>query len=248
MKKLPPEIIGLIASFADDDVRRQLLTVSRSFQAAVERTHFREFHCVLDIDGADSYEYSDEDSDEGTGGENDENENNSSFFDGDRFLAMYRGRRSRFLRHITVTLQLPYLEHKPPNFVWCRESRDEIRAKNELTTSQLKVLFTAIKELESQEAPTNDKLAGISLRIETPFQHDDEVMLCDHTRYHSWWLYLLDPQTLPKLSSIRTLIIGEEDRPWNDWACRYEYPLDLAMVAHLISQFPELEILNFVPS
>jgi hypothetical protein len=67
---------------------------------------------------------------------------------------------------------------------------------------------------------------------------------CNHRRYHSWRLHHLNPQNLPELSSIQTLVIGEETRFWSDFSGKYERPIDLRVVTDLVSKLPNLETLD----
>ncbi len=161
----------------------------------------------------------------------------------DKFNALYHGHRVRILRNIIFSIQFPELRETEEKKLKCREITEEIQANSSLFTRQISDLFTALQRME-READASHSPAGICLTIETPCQRDNGMQHCDHRRYHSWRLHLLNPQSLPKLSSIRTLVIGEECRYWSDFSCRYERPLDLRVAVDLVSQLPNLETLN----
>lgn len=57
----------------------------------------------------------------------------------EQFLALYQGRRYRFLRHITMKFKFLRLQHIPRmnQFINCRETIDEINAQNELITCHI---------------------------------------------------------------------------------------------------------------
>ncbi|KAK2765161.1 hypothetical protein FQN54_008860 [Arachnomyces sp. PD_36] len=215
MDTLPQEIVDRIAWFTNGrENHAQLLTVSRSFQVAVERLRWASY---LSLPSKDM----------------------------NTFLAMYHGRRSRYLRFIKVVVPFPDLQQKGDTRLRCRESKDEIRANNELITRQISGLFTALRTLETQDLPHNQP-ARIRLRIETPYQLEemDEIcqtyLECDHRKYPSWRLCLLNPKTLPEISCITSLVVDRQLNPWTDLSCRYERALDFGLVAHLICKLPNL--------
>jgi hypothetical protein len=148
----------------------------------------------------------------------------------EEFLTMYRGHRPRLLRHVTIKVKFPQILEEP---LKCRETVEELHTNHELLTRQISGLFKALKTLEERETP-NARPTGICLEIKIPYEFDNE-QYCDHRRYNSWRLRIVNPQTLPELSSIRTLIIGEV-RFWSDFNCRYERTLDLRIVPDLISK------------
>lgn len=206
------EILENIVWQVDYDTRRQLLTVSRAFQAATER-YFSNWDTYRSTPKSDTME----------------------------FLAMYTGHRPRLLREVTVTVQLPTLVHTANEPLACRETREEIQANNEQFTSHIAYVFAAIKVLEERGA------GNITLMIETPRQFDDKEQFCDHRRYHSWRLQLLTPKALPRLFSIRTLVIGEHRRRWSSgFSCKRERPLDMRIVPDLLLRLPSLEVLDCV--
>ncbi|PGH29602.1 hypothetical protein GX50_07635 [[Emmonsia] crescens] len=210
MGTFPQEIIELIVYFADYVTCRRLLTVSRGFQSAVERSSWSGYRHLPNSDIK-------------------------------VFLALYRGYRVRFLRNIIVNLDFPESRDEEKALLECREALDDIRTNNEFLTRQISDLFMAIKTLEERERP-KDLPKVVSLIIETPFQPNTNEQHCDHRRFHGWRVQLLNHQELPKLSSIRTLVIGEDGR--KDAACRDERPLDLRVVADLVSKLPNLEVLD----
>jgi hypothetical protein len=212
MAALPQEIIECIALHADIDTRWNLLTVSRSVQAAVEKVSWSDHYQLKSVNI-------------------------------NKFLTLYHDHRVHILRNIIFSIEFPELRETEEELLKCRETIEQIQAQSELFTRQISDLFTALKTLEG-ETETKNRPSGIRLTIGTPYQRDNGMQHCDHRRYHSWRLRLLNPQNLPRLLSIRTLIIGEDVRFWSDFSCRYERPLDLRVVVDLVSRLPNLETLN----
>ncbi|KAI9778755.1 MAG: hypothetical protein M1816_003908 [Peltula sp. TS41687] len=213
MEVFPQEVIERVARYSDIDTRRNLLTVSRGFQVAVERASWSGYINLQDSDVG-------------------------------KLLALYHGHRVRLLRNITFSVHFPELRETEEDLLKCRETTEELQANDQLFTRQISDLLIALKTLEERETDPNNRTAGIDLTIQTPHQRDNNIQHCDHRRYHSWRLHLLNSQTLPELSSIRTLTIGEKSRYWSDFSCRYERPLDLRVVVDLVSKLPNLEALD----
>ena len=201
MVAFPQELLEGIAWHADIVTRRNLLTVSRRVQAAVEKVSW-------------------------SGHEELQSSNI------DQFLRLYHGHRVRLLRKVAFSVHFPEPRETEQEPLRCRETTEELHANDQLFTRQISDLFTALKALEERET---DRPVAIRLIIETPYQHDNNIQHCDHRRYHSWRLHLLKPHTLPELSSIQSLVIGEKSRFGSGSSCRYERPLDLRVVPDLVS-------------
>ncbi|EEH22365.2 hypothetical protein PABG_04576 [Paracoccidioides brasiliensis Pb03] len=140
-----------------------------------------------------------------------------------------------------LNLQFPEVQHEINEPLKCRETVDDIHACNEYLTRRVSELFTAIKILEEQELP-NHQPTGLCLTIESPFQSDKNDRHCNHRRFHGWRVQLLNPENLPKLFSVHTLIIGENRK--RNTACKDERPLDLRVMADLVSKLLNLKVLN----
>ncbi|KAK2796009.1 hypothetical protein FQN51_009555 [Onygenales sp. PD_10] len=206
---LPQEIIELVVLFSNNETRRQLLTVSYGFQAAVERSSWNTYI-------------------------------NRSGSNLQQFLAMYHGHRVRFLRAITINLQFPEIRNteEPPR---CRETADEAEAHNEHLELRISAVFRALKTLEERGLPNNHP-NSICLTVETARQPNTNNHHCDHRKYHNWRIRLLNPQILPSISSVRTLVIGDNTKV--NALYSNERPLDLGTVAILMSKLPNLEVLD----
>nr|KMM70264.1 hypothetical protein CPAG_06576 [Coccidioides posadasii RMSCC 3488] len=161
-----------------------------------------------------------------------------------KFLEMYRGYRSRYLRYISVRVEFPYLVDTEKMPIKCRETTDEIQANNERLTRQIMGLFKALKTLEEREGPHN-RPAGIRLHIENPYQRDNNHKHCYHHRYRGWRLSLLNPEDLPTLSCVQELTINKSSElVGSGYSEESMRPLDLGLVSALISKLPNLEVLN----
>ncbi|TPX21389.1 hypothetical protein DIZ76_015346 [Coccidioides immitis] len=161
-----------------------------------------------------------------------------------KFLEMYRGYRSRYLRYISVRVEFPYLVDTEKMPIKCRETTDEIQANNERLTRQIMGLFKALKALEEREGPHN-RPAGIRLHIENPYQRDNNHKHCYHHRYRGWRLSLLNPEDLPTLSCVQELTINKSSElVGSGYSEESMRPLDLGLVSALISKLPNLKVLN----
>lgn len=90
----------------------------------------------------------------------------------------------------------------------CRETSEELEAHNKRFTGLIAGIFNALSELEEREL-AHDKPIGICLRIRNPWQAT-EADACPHRKWNSWRLKLLNPESLPILSSVRTLAINKQ--------------------------------------
>ncbi|ODH51433.1 hypothetical protein GX48_02491 [Paracoccidioides brasiliensis] len=137
-----------------------------------------------------------------------------------------------------LNLQFPEVQHEINERLKCWETVDDIHACNEYLTRRVSELFMAIKILEERELP-NHQPTGLCLTIESPFQSDKNDRHCNHRRFHGWRVQLLNPENLPKLFSVHTLIIGENRK--RNTACKDERPLDLRVMADLVSKLLNLK-------
>ncbi|PVH74835.1 hypothetical protein DL98DRAFT_518992 [Cadophora sp. DSE1049] len=229
---LPQEILTRIAFHCTTSTRANLLTASHATQAAVEEVAWDSTFQLK-----------------------------SSTIP--KFLSLYQGHRIRLLRKIVFTFDFPEL--RPPGYVEymvypdtddedegpyepipCRETASELKAKDEIFTDQISQLFNALKILKERELDAGNQSVERTLSIITPAQNI-HGHICEHRRFSSWNLHLLTPDSLPQLSSIRTLIIGEDASFWtymfeSQSAC--ERPIDPCVVFQLVGKMPCLETLD----
>jgi hypothetical protein len=119
-----------------------------------------------------------------------------------RFLDVYANyRRLRLLRHVEFRTYFPQIKYKYE--APCRESRDELRKKDEIFTRQIFCLFTTLQTLQDR-AEKAGYFGRIELTIFTPVT-DIELGVCLHRRFTSWRVHLMNPGLLPELVLVRTL-------------------------------------------
>lgn len=128
----------------------------------------------------------------------------------------------------------------------CRETASELKAKDEMLTNQLSQLFNALKIIEERELELGSQPVDRTLSLITPTV-PIHGHICEHRRFSSWKLHLLNLSNLPSLSSIRTLVIGDDAIFYtymfeSPSAC--ERPIDPSVVFQLASKLPNLETLD----
>ncbi|KAI1496857.1 hypothetical protein F5X99DRAFT_398859 [Biscogniauxia marginata] len=141
------------------------------------------------------------------------------------FQKLCTSHRTEALRELTFEVKFPNLRPKDEeSLVSCRPTIEEIRADNELFTSQSCGLFRALKIVEEQVMTSSGNLPRIG---------------------RSWRLCLLRPHDLPELSWIKKLSFGENGRCYYGGSNgAYEFPLDLRMLIDLSTKLPGLENLS----
>lgn len=169
--------------------------------------------------------------------------------DGVNVLRRYTGHRLRILRRVTIEQDWPVLDDWELS---CRETADEVRENNEVFTRRIAAIFTAIKTLEmSLNDGSGAQDMNVSLTIMTPRQLVEDAP-CDHRCYHSWRLHLLQPETIPRLESIKQLVVGLDERSNNDsrfWSFsdnRYRHALDLRVGLDLLDKLPHCHSLQSI--
>ena len=229
---LPQEILTRIAFHCNTTTRANLLTASHATQAAVEENAWDSTYQLL----------------------------NSRI---PKFLSLYDGHRIRLLRNVVFAFEFPEL--RPSNYteymrypdtddedeepyvpVPCRETASELKAKDETFTDQLTQLFNALKVIEERELEFGSWPVKRTLSIITPSQ-PIHGHICEHRRFSSWKLHLLNPLNLTSLYSIRSLVIGDDAIFYTSMfespsAC--ERPIDPSVVFQLASKLPNLETLD----
>ncbi|GME35774.1 hypothetical protein M1816_003908 [Neofusicoccum parvum] len=156
------------------------------------------------------------------------------------FLNLYHGHRTRFVRSIQFTVKFANLRGGADvsDPLPCRESLEEIREYDRLFTGQIAALFMALKAFEEREA---DQPEGIQLTIHIAQQ--TVIADCDHRRHPSWRVHLLNPESLPQVSCIRSLVFPVPDNcgAGSDEGLR---PIDMAAAIDLTARLPNLEELQ----
>lgn len=219
MDRLPQELVDRISSYLDLDELKNTLTVSRKFQVAAEQCSgaFAGFHLNLDDTTAD------------------------------KFVERFSNRRFRYLRDVDVRTHLPDPSAEGQDddggYLPCRESAEELRKLDEHFTGQINFLFQTLKTLEDQACEKYGP-GKIRLTIGTPVMKIDRAILCHHRAFVSWRIHLLNPERLPKLTSIRSVRIvnGASYNPTDD-PTESLRKLDLRVLLDLSSRLPNLESL-----
>ncbi|RDL32980.1 uncharacterized protein BP5553_08419 [Venustampulla echinocandica] len=230
MDRLPQELIDRITSYLDDDALESTLTVSRKFNIATEiKSEIWERYSV---DGSDI----------------------------DMFLKLYNNHRFRYLTDLTFTTSFPPLEVPPwiqevednggdidaPEWeeTACRDTADDLRALDEGFTHQINSLFTTLKIIEDGIGKVHD-FGRIDLKISTPTR-DVDYWYCIHRRTVCWRIHLLSPETLPRLSTIRSLNFQHDDSD-NTIVCisnATSFKVDPRVLLDMVVKLPNLEHLR----
>jgi hypothetical protein len=180
MTGFPAELIDRICAFLEHDDLKRTLLVSPYFQVASER-HSGAFS---------SFTFRNNDVDTET------------------FLSTYSGRRLSYLRYVEIHTNFPSLElwDADPNELPCRGSQEELLAKDESFTEQVRRAFETMKKAEDEANRAHYGSGRSQLTILTPIQWVDQCF-CRHRVSSAWRVHLLRPDDLPELRSIRGLSI-----------------------------------------
>lgn len=227
MDNLPQELVDKISHRLSYDDLKRTLFVSRKFQCAAERASGA--FAFFAFKAHSSRERQD-------------------------FLSKFGGHRVRYLRHITVFIDLPPLEsaERPLSSTkhqrghgssqigqLCRESAEDLYKKDETFTE---IIIGVWQTVHTTEAMQENRTGRMQIRILMPTQLVDDTF-CDHRRYSGWRVHLLNPQDLPKLHSVRALCIcnpAYEDMEDGAINCK----IDLRVVPDLANRCPNLEYLG----
>ncbi|KAL9617419.1 MAG: hypothetical protein Q9160_007776 [Pyrenula sp. 1 TL-2023] len=224
MSNLPYELVDRICGFLSLDDLINTLTVSRSFQYASEYASgaYTEFELTQDNE--------------------------------DTFLSLYNIRRWSYLRHVRFRTYIPpYEKDKQQNEAEgdgdstthrCRESLQELREKDELFTKQINFVFRTMQAAENQVQPIENQVSAgkLQLTIYTPTR--EVYASCPHRKNMSWRLQLLNPDSLPKLTSIHALCLEDEKIVYPLEEDRSLLKIDLRILIDLAVKLPYLEFLG----
>lgn len=120
----------------------------------------------------------------------------------------------------------------------CRESVAELQENDHLFTDQIQFLFKTLRTLEDA--------AGIGSFGLTVYVPERENYGCFYRKFSSWRLHLLSPNSLPELSSVRSLTLKPVNpyiEPLNDDPISSEEnksipKADLRMLGDLVLKLP----------
>lgn len=220
MDRLPQELLDQVSSYLDPEHLKHTLTVSRAFQVAAEK-------------------YS--------GAYNDFELNKETAH---RFVNTFGGRRLGYLQHIAFRTTLPALEKKLdwnscPQGHPVRDSQDELRAADESFTDQIEFLFSIVKKTE--DLARSEKVHGkVQLTLYTPVRYVDRLNCSIQRAYVSWRVHLLEPESLPNLTSIHTLRLenGVKFSFDVEYGPRCLHKVDMRIMLDLSNKFPNLAALH----
>ncbi|KAH7081814.1 hypothetical protein BKA63DRAFT_504686 [Paraphoma chrysanthemicola] len=215
MNRLPRELIDNICAFLPKDDLKNLLTVSVPFRYAAEM-HSGAFE-KFTIDESNS----------------------------EKFLALCSGHRLPYLRDVIFRPGIAELirrEHAD-GCLECRENEQELLAKDEVFTNQIKILFNTLKLLEEQGS-RRSIIGRYILSIYSLTTPADREEHCLHLCHVGWRVHLLNPSELPQLSCVWSLEIHNTDH------CDYseqgeERKLDSRIIIDLATKLPNLHFLGF---
>ena len=125
----------------------------------------------------------------------------------------------------------------------CRESVAELQENDHLFTDQIQFLFKTLRTLEDA--------AGIGSFGLTVYVPERENYGCFHRKFSSWRLHLLSPNSLPELSSVRSLTLKPVNpyiEPLNHDPTSSEEnksipKADLRMLGDLVLKLPQIQTL-----
>jgi hypothetical protein len=161
----------------------------------------------------------------------------------EEFLNRYSGRRWAYLRCVRFRTHLPPYEGDDMEDAEdgethrCRESKEELEEKDKLFTEQVKFVFRTLDQAEQQVGPGN-----LQLTIFTPIRDIQET--CPHRKCTSWRLHLQDPDTLPKLESVRAFSMEDEKMIFPLEEDKSLSKVDLRVLIDCAAKFPRLEYLG----
>jgi hypothetical protein len=218
MNDFPLELIDRICAFLEHDDLKRTLLVSPSFQVASER-HSGAFSSFI-------FRNNDVDS--------------------EAFLSTYSGRRLSYLRYIEVHTNFLRLEpwDADPDELPCRESQEELLAKDELFTEQVQRAFETMKKAENEANLAHSGSGRSQLTILTPIQWVDQCF-CRHRVSSAWRVHLLRPDDLDELHFIRGLsICNPNDSTSKVGYHRAKSRLDWRVLVDVANRLPNLQYLG----
>jgi hypothetical protein len=219
MDHLPQELIDNITSFLPLCDLKYVLTLSKSFQYAAE----------ISSGAFQAFELK---------------ESNT-----EKFVALYSGHRLPYLRVVELKPSFPKVENKNIQEMSRRETLMELREKDVYFTRQIKILLCALKEVERHHK-TNSLTGRYRLVLYSPatlVKRDRSHVDFNH-EYRSWCIHLRNPETLPTISSARSLEIQNSGFSRTD-VCENSYDtieskLDLRIIIDLAASLPNIESLD----
>ncbi|KAF2993225.1 hypothetical protein E8E13_001168 [Curvularia kusanoi] len=153
------------------------------------------------------------------------------------FLTKFTTHRFRFLRQVEIFTKFPPIDEATP--IPCRESSEQLLEKDEAFTAQIMHAWATMRLVE---AALDHGVGKAQIRVYAPTRIV-EGDVCDHKRYSSWRVHLLDPEQLPQLNCVRALTVCDlADKDLEDNA--YRSKLDLRATLDLAARCPNLEYLG----
>jgi len=220
MDSLPQELVDHISSYLGIEDLKQTLTVSTAFQVAAEK-----------YSGA----FSDFELNKETAR---------------RFVDTFGGRRLGYLQHLTFRTTIPALNQKVdweahPDGHPVRDSEQDLQEADESFTDQIKFLFSTVKEMEDI-ARSKKAYGKVKLTLYTPTRRIDRENYSIQRAYVSWRVHLLEPKSLPNLTSVHALRIENGMKFSFDVEFDTEFlrKLDLRIIIDLSHKFPNLAALH----
>ena len=214
MDALPQELIDRISSHLTHGDLKHTLTLNKAFNSAAEQQSGGFSHFEL-------------------------TENNSQ-----GFVRVYGGHRFRLLHEVVFRTHFPsILEKEYDDYTSCRETKEELRKKDEIFTNQIGHLFQTLHTVEQRAEGSN--VGKIRITIYGPTRHVAGHLgrSCLHRMYISWRIRLLSPEQLPQLSSVQSLQLNQGETT-TGFCCATEISkLDLRMMIDLASRLTRL---NFI--
>lgn len=220
MDNLPQDLVDRISSNLERNDLKNTLSLSPQFQRAAEQYS----------EAFSTYSLSEENV--------------------DNFVKIYGGRLAQYLRKIKFRTILPaldmgtFLDYKETfEDNPCRDNMEELKEMDEDFTRQVNLLFSTLEKLE--QAGTLGGHSSLELEIYTPTRARDDNAFCIHRVFTSWRVRVISPETLPRLTCIRSLLIQNgSEVEYDDIPDPPFRKPDLRIILDLAARLPNLQVLK----
>lgn len=214
MVPLPQELIDRISSYLSNEELKRTLTVNRAFNAAAERLSGAFVSFKLTEDNLQD------------------------------FLTVCVGSRFRHLREVEFSTQFAPILYENNGRLACRETKEDLRQKDEQFSSQIKRLFSTLKSAESEAGDSG--LGRFKLIIYGPTRNIARELsrICRHHKHISWRVRLLAVDTLPELRCVHSLHVNQGQSGLGPLKNIEISKLDLRVIPDLAKKLPNLEFME----
>jgi hypothetical protein len=117
----------------------------------------------------------------------------------DKVIDHYSGFRLRYLKHLKLNIRFPDSVDKDRV---CRESTEEQYERNKIFTEQVRWIFNKLKTMEDRAGKKNRGNYRLTLCVNYLVDK-----YCMHRQHAQWRTHLMEPETLPELTSVSSLYV-----------------------------------------